>query len=593
MNKSVAAAFAFALLLLAAAAQSPVPGLGSVPHPGGTSFRVWAPFASSAAVAGEFSAWNLLPMARDPDGGTWSVDVPAARPGHRYKFVFDGHRWKRDPRARQVTHSSGDSVVYDPNAFDWGDDSPPRPSLDDLAIYQLHVGTFAGSPPPSTFDDAIPQLPYLAKLGFNAVQLMPVNEFPGSMSWGYNPCDLFAVETDYGGPDAFKRFVRAAHSNGLAVFVDVVHNHYGPTDLDLWQFDGWSENGLGGIFFYNDARAHTPWGSTRPDFGRPEVRAFVRDQIFMFADEYRVDGFRWDSVYHIVNTEQDRNLQGVQMLREINEELAASRPSLVRIAEDHAFDYDMAFQAQWDVGHRWALFHQISAAWDHERDVRTVAGTVSDWPEFRRVVFTEAHDYVARMNYDRTRVPSHVHPEDPASLWARKRALLGASVLLSTPGIPMVFQGQEFHETLSFHDDTPLRWNLARQNSGILRAYRDLLHLRRNLPGGIPALRGLGVHVHHLDNDNKVLAFVRWNRGGQTDDAVVVANFSAVDFDKNDYSIQFPSPGTWVRRFNGDSKAYGADFGDVGSPQVLAAGSPPSATVDIGKYSLQIFTRSP
>ena len=592
MNRLFGSLLAFLLFASSALAQS----LGSVPHSNGVAFRVWAPFAESAAVAGEFNGWQAAAMARDESGGTWSLDVPGARPGQRYKYVFNGNVWKRDPRARQVTHSSGDSVVYDPAAFDWGNDRAPEIARHDLVIYQLHVGTFAGNNPPATFDDAIPRLDHVRALGFTAVQLMPVNEFPGGRSWGYNPSDPFAIETDYGGPDALKRFVRAAHERGLAVFVDVVHNHYGPTDLDLWSFDGASWNGFGGVYFYNDDRAHTPWGSTRPDFGRPEVRAYVRDQVFMFAEEYRVDGFRWDSVYHIVSfSEQNSapNPEGIQMLREINRELAAKHPRLVRIAEDHAFHHDMGFDAQWDIGYRWVVFHPVADAWDFERNVRDVAGALSDWPSFQRIAFTEAHDYVAGMNYGRTRIPATVHPEDPASLWARKRALLGASVVFATPGIPMVFQGQEMNESRSFHDDVPMDWNLTNAFPGIVRAYADLVRLRRNLLGTTPGLQGTGVFVQHVDNDNKVVACTRWNRGGAADDVVVVANFSSVDFDRNDYEIAFPSAGTWYRQFNGDSKLYSPDFGNVGADRVEAAGTPPKAAVSMGKYSLQIFSKNP
>lgn len=579
-----------------ALAQSARPGLGSIPYESGTTFRVWAPFATTAAVAGEFNDWHAAPLMRDPTGDTWSADVAGARPGQRYKYVFNGNIWKRDPRARQVNHSSGDSVVYDSNAFDWDDDRAPDIPRHDLVIYQLHIGTFAGKDPPGTFDDAIAHLDHVRDLGCTVVQLMPVNEFPGGRSWGYNPADPFAIETDYGGPDGLKRFVRAAHARGLAVFVDVVHNHYGPTDLDLWGFDGWSQSGYGGIYFYNDDRAHTPWGATRPDYGRPEVRRYVRDQIFMFADEYRVDGFRWDSVYHIVSFTENNsapNPEGIRMLREINEELARTHPRLVRIAEDRAFDHDMAFDAQWDIGYRWALFHQVADAWDYERNVRIVAGALSDWPSFQRIAFTEAHDYVAGMNYGRSRVPAQVHPEDPASLWARKRALLGGSIVMTTPGIPMVFQGQEMHDVRAFHDDVPMDWGLTNVHAGIVRAYADLIRLRRNRDGATAGLQGTGVFVQHLDNDNKVVAYTRWNQGGPTDDIVAVANFSCNDYARDDYAIRFPSAGTWHRQFNGDSTRYGDDFGDVGADRVEAAGDPPTAIVSMGKYSLQIFSKTP
>ena len=593
MNTRGAVLLSAFLLSAAASGQSVRPNLGSMPHAGGTTFRAWAPNAASVAVAGEFNNWHAVPMVREPDG-TWLLDVPGARAGQRYKYLINGETWKRDPRARQI--AGRDGILYDPNAFDWGGAPIPRPERNDLVLYQLHVGTFAGNNPPATLDDAIAHLDHVRDLGVNAVTLMPVNEFPGKLSWGYNPSDPFAIETDYGGPDALKRFVRAAHARGLAVFVDVVHNHYGPTDLDLWQFDGWSENWLGGIYFYNDNRAHTPWGSTRPDFGRPEVRQFIRDQIFMFADEYRVDGFRWDSVFHIISfLEQDPSLnpEGAQMLHDINQELAQTHPRLIRIAEDHAFSHDMLFDSQWDIGYRWALFHQVADAWDFERNMYTVAGALSDWPSFQRIAFTEAHDYVAAMNYGRSRVPAQIHPEDPASLWARKRALLGAAIIMTTPGIPMIFQGQEMNETRGFHDDIPMNWDLANTFSGILRAYTDLIHLRRNLRGTTSGLLGTGVFIHHIDNNNKVIAFTRWNQGGQNDDVVVVANFSSLDFDQNDYVIHFPTAGTWYRHFNSDAKSYSADFGNLGPAQIEATGDSPAATVSMGKYSLQIFSKQP
>ena len=152
---------------------------------------------------------------------------------------------------------------------------------------------------PGTFDSAIEKFPYLKELGINAIEVMPIMEFSGDFSWGYNPSHPFAVESIYGGPDAFKRFVKAAHEHGIAVIVDVVYNHFGPADLDLWRFDGWSENDKGGIYFYNDRRSQTPWGETRPDYGRGEVRQYLRDNALMWLEEYHVDGLRWDMIIYI------------------------------------------------------------------------------------------------------------------------------------------------------------------------------------------------------------------------------------------------------------------------------------------------------
>ena len=591
----------WALLALSSAsfAQSAQPSLGSIPHAGGTAFRVWAPHASAMAVAGEFNGWHAVPMAREPEGGTWFADVPEARAGQRYKYLINGETWKRDPRARQVSEADRDGIIYDPEAFDWGAAPIPKPERNDLVLYQLHVGTFAGINPPATLDDAIAHLDHVRALGVNAVTLMPVNEFPGKLSWGYNPSDLFAIEADYGGPDALKRFARAAHERGLAVFMDVIHNHYGQVEsepgqeeLPLWRFDGWSSNEYGGIYFYNDVRARTPWGATRPDYGRPEVRAFIRDQIFMYADEYRIGGFRWDSVYNVIICEQGTNPEGVQLLADVNRELAETRPHVVRTAEDHAFDHAMLFDNLWDVSHRWALYRNLVAADDRERDMNEVAGTVAGGPGLNRILFTEAHDYVAR-SHDRSRLPSMIQPSDPDSLYARKLALLGAGMILTTPGIPQIFQGQEMGEIQAFHDDIPLRWERTNTCAGIVRAYADLIHLRRNLRGTTQGLKGAGVKILHVDNTRKVVAYARWDQGEDVDPVVVVANFSGTEFGATDQVVPFPSAGTWYSHFNSDSKFYGADFGDVGLAQVEAVGTPPAAPVPLGRYSLQIFSKNP
>ncbi len=553
----------------------------------GVTFRVWAPNATSVGVKGQFSGWGTTAMVNE-GGGIWSVDVHGAIPGQEYKYRINNSFDKRDPRARRVVNSAGNSIIYDPNAFDWGGTPVPEPWHNDLVIYQMHLGTFGGQNPPSNFDQAIARLDHVRNLGVNVIKLMPVNEFAGGRSWGYNPSDLFAIESDYGGPEAMKRFMRAAHERGIAVFMDVVHNHYGPSDLDMWQFDGWSQNNLGGIYFYNDGRAHTPWGSTRPDFGRQEVRDFIRDQIFMWVEEFRIGGFRWDSVYNIINTDLGFNDTGRQMLDTINTELANSHPYVVRGAEDNAFDGNMNFQNQWDVGYFWDLRWQVATGSDSERDMNAVAGLLGNWASHQRVVFSEAHDYIAA-NHNRTRIPSTIDGGNGESIWARKRSLLAAGIVMTTPGIPMIFQGQEMLETQAFHDDTPLRWNRADNFSEIVQAYTDLIHSRRNLRGGMQGLKGTGIDVHHVNNADNVIAYVRWDAGGMTDDVVVVANFSASD--RMSYTVPFPSDGVWYSHFNSDSLEYGSDFGDIGSDQVTSSGG--NADVDMGMYSIQIFSKTP
>ena len=221
------------------------PGMGAVPFDGGVTFRVWAPHAQGVSVTGSFCAWDAAgePLAPE-DRGSWSADVAAARPGDEYRLLVRAgeERSRLDPRARQLTSSVGNAVVYDPDAFDWGAGEFHTPAWNDLVIYELHVGTFSAGMHgrPGTLEGVRQRLGYLRALGIGAIQLMPPFEFAGDRSWGYNPAYPFAVESSYGHPDDLKALVRAAHEAGIAVLVDVVYNHLGPSDLDIWRFDGWS-----------------------------------------------------------------------------------------------------------------------------------------------------------------------------------------------------------------------------------------------------------------------------------------------------------------------------------------------------------------
>ena len=242
------------LAVLAAAdssrAQSTRPGWGSTPYHDavgtGVTFRVWAPNATSVYVPGQFNGWSTAatPLGRELTNGVWngnwSADVTSAAVGQQYKYYlnFTGGSgyisgtsvWRHDPRARKVVSSStgagGDDIIYDPAAFNWTNDSPVSPSLNDLVIYKLHIGTFynpnSGSGLQGKFTDATNRLDYLKNLGVSAVEILPIAEFPGTASWGYNPADIFAADNNsYGGPDGFKTFVKACHARGLAVLLDV------------------------------------------------------------------------------------------------------------------------------------------------------------------------------------------------------------------------------------------------------------------------------------------------------------------------------------------------------------------------------------
>ena len=255
------------------------PGIGATRYPGGVTFRTWAPFAVAVRVVGTDNSWTGGTALSSEGGGYWSVDVAGAAAGDQYAFVLttgshDEIR-RADARARWVVSSIGNAIVYAGDAYDWGDGSFSTPAWPTAVIYEMHVGTFTSNGgAPGTLRTAITKLDYLRDLGVNVIEILPVGEFGGFRSKGYNTMLPFAVESDYGGPDALKDFVREAHARGIAVVADVIYNHFGAADLErsLWRYDGWSQDGGGGIYFYNDWRESTPWQSPRPESRPPELR---------------------------------------------------------------------------------------------------------------------------------------------------------------------------------------------------------------------------------------------------------------------------------------------------------------------------------
>lgn len=589
-----------------------VKALGATPHEQGVDFRVWAPHATQVSVIGSFNGWDggKHPMHAEKDG-YWFTNVAEAHVGdqYRYQLTTPKGEFKRiDPYAREVTSSVGNAIVHDPR-FDWqGDDFHLAP-WNELVIYELHVGTFndeADDTVPGEFKGVSARLGHLKRLGVNAIQPMPVAEVAGNRSWGYNPAHIFSVETVYGGPLAFKRFIKRAHQQGIAVILDVVYNHLGPGDLDLWQFDGWSENNLGGIYFYNDGRAKTPWGETRPDYGRGEVRQFILDNVLMWFEEYHVDGLRFDCTEFIrtINGSSDQDLpEGWSLLQWINSEVARRFPGRITIAEDMQNNQWLTkdvgaggagFGSQWDANFVHPIREAVITPDDKQRSllaIRDALGERYNDDAFDRVIYSESHDEVAN---GRARVPQEVNPQDPKGWYSQKRSTLAAALVFTAPGIPMLFQGQEFLQGEWFRDTVPLDWDQSEEFHGIVRMYRDLIRLRLNHDGTTRGLSGQFIQVHHLHDERKVLAYHRWDKAGPSDDVVVVANF--LHEPQEHYVIGFPAGGTWKLRFNSDWKGYSDDFAGHPSTDVVAEagehdGLPWYGTLSIGPYSVLIYSQ--
>lgn len=546
-------------------------------------FRVWAPFAQDVAVIGDFSKWQPIPMTKDTETGVWQVKVDDVEAGHAYKYQIKGYdgvtRYLNDPRARALTDSDDGAGVISDGRFDWeGLEKVDMAPLDQQVLYEVHVGTFV-RPDPATsgnFHTAISKLDYLRDLGVTTIELMPVTSMATSYGWGYAPSALYSAENNYGGSYGLKKFVREAHRRGLTVILDVVYNHFGPRAA-LWQFDGWSENNRGGIYFYNDERGDTPWGA-RPDYGRPEVRDFILDNVSMWLNEYHVDGFRLDSTIYMRNTAGRNNdpahdiPDAWRLMMDIVNRAHKIKPDALVIAEDCAGNSQITnaqiyggagFDSQWDLG----LPHVIRGALRIGNEPAGLQNLVNvqgqsfngDWHQ--RIIFSDSHDTAANGN---ERIVAMAVP-DTHSVGARRIAILCSAIALTTPGIPMLLAGSEFLQGEDFNEWNALDWGNASKFHGIVDAHRHLIALRKNLYGDTGGLMSGDIRVLMQDENCRVLMYQRGDERNQP--VIVLINFS--NYKWKNYTLPLPY-GDWQIKFNSSWRGYSTDFSELELDRVNA-----------------------
>ena len=437
--------------------------MGAMPTPAGVRFTVWAPAATRVEVELTESG-QFIPLTAQADG-VWSSIVPQLSPGTLYRYRLNGELSRPDPYSRsQPEGVHGPSAVVDPDAFDWHDAGWRGLSIQGLAIYQCHVGTATSA---GTFDSLIDELPRLQRLGVNAVEPLPVAEFPGGRNWGYDGVDLFAPSHVYGGPDALKRFVDAAHQHGLGVILDVVYNHLGPDGNYLRDF---------ATEYFTD-RYHTPWGAAinYAGPGSKWVRKLVIDNARYWLREFHADGLRLDATHAIFD---DSN---VHLLAELTQAVRASLApgrQVVLIAETSENDVrylkpvgdgGFGFDAVWADDFHHSLRRYLAG--DHEGYYADYAGTLDevatciergwlyegqatprsgfktprgtparDRPAWQFVYAIQNHDQVGNRAFG-----ERLHQQIDLD---RYRA--ASTLLLFLPYTPMVFMGQEFGASSPF-----------------------------------------------------------------------------------------------------------------------------------------------
>jgi len=566
-------------------------------------------------------AWEEVPLARDAPGSPyWSVFIQGVVADSLYKFKLHNNgagpgshpgepipAYKHDPLARDAVSFGGNSVVVD-RQFDWSGDNFQMPGWNELVIYELHIGTFNHQLGQSvgTFDEAKGKLDYLAGLGVNAIEILPAFDFATATSMGYNTALPYAIDNAYGRTKTMKEFIKAAHQRGIAVIVDVVYNHWGPEGLHdtIGQFDGWYFSGKEGIFFYADDRSATDFGE-RPDYGRGEVRTYIRDNAMMLLDEFRADGLRLDSTINIRKT-SDRGVDigdGFTLLRYLGEEKRKASPWKILIAEDlqnddvvtrDALFGGMGLDSQWDARFLGRVREMLFAPNDDARRASSVAEAVSksynQSGPFARVIYDESHDEAKFQ-----RITDHVAPGNAEGWLARKLSSLGAALVFTAPGIPMLFMGQEFLEWSRWNDSTSFALDFGRigRVPGYVDLWSRLIKLRRNFDDNTRGLRGGNTNVFWVSDADGVLAYHRWDQGGPGDDVVVVVNLKGRTYQS--YNIGFPRSGTWFLRFNSDFQGFASDFGNTGYDTTAHGpgnqGMPCDGNVGLGPYSVCIYSQ--
>ncbi|HEX8802634.1 MAG TPA: malto-oligosyltrehalose trehalohydrolase, partial [Acidimicrobiales bacterium] len=437
---------------------------------------VWAPWAERSVEV--VTGGRRVPLART-ERGRWSAPVDGLAPGHDYAFSLDGGPPLPDPRsAHQPAGVDGPSRVVDHAAFPWTDAGWRGFHLPGSVLYELHVGTFSEA---GTFDGVVGHLDHLVDLGVDAVELLPVAQFPGVRGWGYDGVDLWAPHAAYGGPDGLKRLVDACHARGLGVVLDVVYNHVGP-----------GGNVLGRYGPYFTARHRTNWGdAVNVDGpGSDAVRAFIVDNALMWLRDHHIDGLRLDAVHAILDDSATHVLEQLAgAVRRLAAQLGRplwliaesdrNDPRYVRPPVAGGYGLDAAWADEWhhalhavltgerdgyyeDFGSLALLAKALRQAWVYDGTYSPHRDRVHGRPPTgldgdRFVVSAQNHDQIG----------NRARGERLAHLVSSGRAAAAAALLLTAPFTPLLFQGEEWGAS------TPFLYFTDHADPGLGRAVSD------------------------------------------------------------------------------------------------------------------------
>ncbi|MBU7583498.1 MAG: alpha amylase C-terminal domain-containing protein [Nostoc sp. TH1S01] len=524
-------------------------------------FKLFAPRNEQISLIGSFSQWQDIPLEKTEDG-YFQTQIPLEDGIYSYKFrlqtkspQFELNEWIDviDPYATDIDEAREYGIIRIKNGerivdtYIWQHDDQPLPDNEELVIYELHIADFTGyeNDPDKRgkYLGAIAKLDYLRELGINAIELMPVNEYPGDYSWGYKVRHFFATESSYGTTEDLKLFIDECHARGIRVFLDGIYNHTDEEcplmliDRNYWYYEHKHypedpDNYWGAEFNYNNY-------DEKLDI-KPAWK-YVGDVVQYWINEYHIDGIRFDAVRQLANFEF------LQWLAQTAKQSAAPK-QFYNIAE-HIPDTNTVVKPDGPLDACWhESFHYFV--------IPLICGEKFELEQVISVLDPRKQGYATSINvinylatHDREHLLRELGDRGIFDQDAFTRAKLAAVILMTAMGVPMLWMGDEFGEyqqkSESVTQPKKINWSLLAndQNRELFQHYQKLITLRQQTP----ALQSDNIEFFHTNTEAKVLAYIRWNEQGSQVAAVI--NFSEQNL--IDYVIpDFPIAESWCDWFD-------------------------------------------
>jgi 1,4-alpha-glucan branching enzyme len=571
----------------------------------GYTFVVWAPNAARVSVVGTFNNWNgaAHPMRSLGVSGFWETFIPGVPEGEPYKFEILPNGWaepilkadpfglrmERPPRTASVTSSLGRYAWRDTT---WMTGRRERGTVLDrpMSIYEVHAGSWRRKPEegdrPLTWDELSAELiPYVERMGFTHIELMPVMEHPYEPSWGYQVTGYFAPTSRHGSPDDFRAFIDECHVHGIGVILDWVPGHFPKDAHGLARFDGTA------LYEHEDPRQgeQQDWGTLIFNYGRHEVRNFLLANALYWLESFHADGLRVDAVASMLYLDYSRkegqwvpnvhggreNLDAIDFLRELNVMTHEQQPGTAMIAEEStAFPAvsrptwvgGLGFTFKWNMGWMNDILTYISKdplfrRWEHRHLTFSMLYAFNE-----NFILPFSHDEVV---HGKGSLISKI----PGDEWQRAATLRALFLFLYThPGKKLMFMGSELGQWREWSHERSLDWHIldGPLHAGIQRLVEDVNHIYR----GEPALFELDFEsagfqwIDCNDHESSVIAFIRHGRNAD-DSVIVVLNWTPIV--RAHYRVGVPEAGYYAELLNSDATLYaGSNTGNEGGREAEA-----------------------